>query len=219
MILVLDNEIRPDYRYLGPEIDRLLPDSEYHVIVEEPEHPPVEEYDGVVLSGSTHSVYDTENRGEWYDAEVALLERCLEAEIPVLGICYGHQLINYALGGEVEKDRRRATFVEMIEYDRSSDGVLEGVNPVVPVLHSDLVTERGEKMSSVARTDYDDNFCTVHEEKPVWTVQFHPEYTERVVAKTSDWDPGDHAFEESTATRALENFAEHVARQSRTATQ
>lgn len=219
MILVLDNEIRPDYRYLGPEIARMLPETEYHVIVEEPDHPPIEKYDGVVLSGSTHSVYDQEDRGEWYEAELELLERCLDAEIPVLGICYGHQLINYALGGEVEHDHRRATFVEMIEYDRSSDGVLEGVNPIVPVLHGDLVTELGEKMSSVARTDYDDNFCTVHDEKPVWTVQFHPEYTEEVVDNTADWDPGKYSFEESTATRVFDNFAEHVARQSRPAKQ
>lgn len=209
MLLVVDNEVDPGYRYLGPEIARLLPDADYHVIVDDPDHPPLEEYQGVVLSGSTHSVYDEDGRGEWFDAELELFDRCLAEQIPVLGICYGHQFVNYALGGTVERDRRRATFVEMIEY--AEKGVLSGVEPVVPVLHSDVVTDRGDGMTSVARTDYDDNFCTVHEELPVWTVQFHPEYTERVVENTDDWDPDDHSFSECNATVVLENFAERAA--------
>lgn len=204
MILVLDNEVRPEYRYLGPEIAHFTPDSAYHVLVEEPDHPPLEEFEGVVLSGSTDSVYE-EDHGEWFDAALEVVDRCLEDAIPLLGVCHGHQLINYALGGAVEEDRRRATFVEMTDY--RDTGVLEGVNPVVPVLHSDLVTELGEGMASVARTDYDPNFCSIHREAPVWTVQFHPEFTERVADRGSDWNPGAHDFAEVNATRVLKNFA------------
>lgn len=207
MILVLDNEIKPDYRVLGPEIARLLPDAEYHVIVDEPDHPPVDEFDGVVLSGSTDSVYD--DHDPWFDAELELIDRCIDAEIPLLGVCYGHQIVNYALGGDVERDHRRATFVELLEYDQSEAGVLTGVDPVVPVLHGDLVTELGEGMESVARTDYDDNFCSRHRDAPVWTVQFHPEYTAVLSEEVSDWDPGDHSFDEVTAARVFDNFARH----------
>jgi GMP synthase (glutamine-hydrolysing) len=206
MILVLDNEVKPDYRYLAPEIARLLPNSEYHVLVDKPEHPPVDEYDGVVISGSTDSVYG-DDHGEWFDVELDLIRRCIDDEIPLLGVCYGHQIINYALEGRVEHDRRRATFVEMTEYDRGGDGVLAGVDPVVPVLHADLVTERGEGMQSVGRTEYDPNFCTRHRNAPVWTVQFHPEFTERISDNASDWTPGDHSFEEVNAHRVFDNFA------------
>lgn len=208
MILVLENEIEPDYRVLGPEIARQLGDAEYHVIVDDPEYPPVERFDGVVLSGSTHSVY-ADDPGEWFDAEIDLIERCIEEEIPLLGDCYGHQLVNYALGGRVEKDRRRATFVEMVEYDDSPEGVLEGVDPIVPVLHGDVVVELGDGMESVARTEYDDNFCTRHREAPVWTVQFHPELNASLAEEVDDWDPGDHSFDETNANRTLDNFARH----------
>jgi GMP synthase (glutamine-hydrolysing) len=208
MILVLDNEIEPDYRILGPEIARFVGDAEYHVIVDDPEHPPLDGFDGVILSGSTDSVYN-DGHGEWFDVELDLIERCIEEEIPLLGDCYGHQIINYALGGTIERDHRRATFVEMTEYDDSPDGVLGGVDPVVPVLHGDLVVERGEGMESVARTAYDDNFCTRHESAPVWTVQFHPEYTAAIADEVNDWDPGSHSFEEVNATRVLDNFARH----------
>ena len=218
MILVLDNEITPDYRYLGPEIARLLGGADYHELVDEPDHPPIEDYDGVVLSGSTHSVYDEEDRGEWFDAALGVVETCLDREIPLLGVCYGHQLVNYALGGAVEADRRRATFVEMTRYDESTAGVLRGLDPVVPVLHKDLVTELGDGMTAVAATGYDDHFCAVHDDAPVWTVQFHPEYTASLVGETPDWDPGEHTFEECNATKVYDNFAGHVeARRAETA--
>lgn len=208
MILVLENEVNPEYRYLGPEIVRLLGDAEYHVIVDEPNHPPVAQFDGVVLTGSTDSVYE-DDHGEWFDVELDLIRGCIDEGIPLLGVCYGHQIINHALGGRVESDRRRATFVEMIEYDDTPNGVLGGVEPVVPVLHGDLVVERGEGMQSVARTAYDDNFCTRHRDAPVWTVQFHPEYNEELERRASDWDPGNHSFDEVTATRVFDNFARH----------
>lgn len=206
VILVVENEVNPEYRYLGPEIARLLPEAAYHVIVEDPDHPSVERFDGVVLSGSTDSVYADEH-GEWFDAELALIRRCVEESIPLLGICYGHQIINHALGGRVESDQRRATLVEMTEYDQSPGSVLAGVDPVVPALHGDLVVERGEGMASVARTAYDDNFCTRHREAPAWTVQFHPEFTADLDRQPDDWDPGEHSFAAVNAPRVFDNFA------------
>jgi len=64
-------------------------------------------------------------------------------------------------------------------------------------------------MQSVARTEYDDNFCSRHHEAPVWTVQFHPEYTENISEGVSDWASGAHSFDEVTAPRVFDNFAQH----------
>lgn len=203
MILVLDDEVQPDYRYLGPEIAHFVPDSDYHVYPEDTDVPPLDDYDGVVISGSTASVYDDSH--PWVADQCRLVEACIERELPLLGVCFGHQLINYALGGTVERDRRRATFVEMEVIE--ADEVLDGVRPVVPVLHADLVTERGTGMVATARTDYSDNFCTRHESAPVWSVQFHPEFTERVRDRPSDWSDGEHTFDECNATEVLTNFA------------
>jgi GMP synthase (glutamine-hydrolysing) len=203
MILVLDDEVQPDYRYLAPEIARLLPDSDYHVYADDTDIPPLGEYDGVVVSGSTASVYDDDH--PWIREQCDVVEECVERGVPLLGVCFGHQLVNWALGGDVVNDTRRATFVEMETLEE--DEVLEGIGPVVPVLHADLVTERGEGMVATARTDYSENFCTRHESAPVWTVQFHPEFTERVADRPSDWDDGDHSFAECNAHEVLTNFA------------
>jgi GMP synthase (glutamine-hydrolysing) len=203
MILVLDDEVRPDYRYLGPEIVHFLDDAEYRVYAEDSTAPDLAAYDGIVLSGSTASVYDPDH-ADWVATQSELVRRCLSEEIPLLGICFGHQLVNRALGGTVEEDRRRATFVEMEQIE--PDPVLAGVESLVPVLHSDLVTEPGTGMTVTASTSYNEAFCTRHESAPAWTVQFHPEFTGRVADRPSDWDPGDGSFEASTATRVLSNF-------------
>ena len=210
MILVLDNEVQPDYRYLGSEIERHLPEASYRVFVDDPTLPELEDWDGIVLSGSTASIYD-ESHADWVDPQCDLVRRCIEEDVPLLGICFGHQLVNYALGGSVEQDRRRATFVEMSRVSDSevdeSNSVLESVESIVPVLHADLVTDPGDEMMTTARTDYNAHFCTRHRSAPLWTVQFHPEFTEQVKDEPSDWTDGDYSFEDTNATRVLTNFA------------
>lgn len=227
MIAVLDTEVQPGYRYLGPNIAELLDGADYRVFVDDPTAPDLDAVDGVVLSGSTASVYE-DGHEEWLDRETELIERCIEEEVPLLGICFGHQLVNQALGGTVEKDRRRATFVEMshdaadaddvddanntdvaaaADDANDADDVLAGVRRVVPVLHSDLVTELGDGMVATASTDYNEFFCARHEDAPLWTVQFHPELTESVVDQSSDFDPGEWNFADANAHRVLENFA------------
>lgn len=205
MILVLDLEVQPDYRYLAPEIARLTPgETEYRVFVDEPFQPELEPYDGVILSGSTAGVYEDEH-ADWIEPAERLVRRCRDAPVPLLGVCFGHQLIHQALGGVVERDERRATFVEL-ESNVDGDLTVDGLEPVVPVLHADLVVDPADELASTARTDYNAHFCSRHTDAPIWTVQFHPEFTERVRDKPDDWADGDHSFEDSNATRVLENF-------------
>ncbi|MFD1633316.1 type 1 glutamine amidotransferase [Haloplanus ruber] len=208
-ILVLDDEVQPDYRYLGPEIDRLTPDGEYHVYAEDPMTPDLDAYDGVIISGSTASVY--EEGHPFIDRQHDLVTACLDAGVPLLGICFGHQLVNDALGGRVIEDHRRATFVEM-DVTAPNDPVLDGVGRVVPVLHADLVVEPGRGMEPIATTDYNDYFCTRHESAPIWTVQYHPEFTERVEDNPSDWARGEYDFADANATATITNFAAVCAR-------
>jgi GMP synthase (glutamine-hydrolysing) len=211
MILVLDTEVRPDYRYLGPEIAHHTPgETEYREFVEDPTLPDLDAHDGIIVSGSTASVYDRDEHREWLEPELELVRQCVADEVPLLGVCFGHQAVNVALGGEVVGDTRRATFVEM-EQTRE-DEVLDGVAAVVPVLHADLVTELGDGMVATARTDYNEQFCSRHADAAVWTVQFHPEFTGRVVDEPSDWDPGDREFAATNATRVFENFRRQVDR-------
>jgi GMP synthase (glutamine-hydrolysing) len=203
MILVLDNEVDSDYRYLGPEIVHYIEEAEYRVYHEAHTDVDPASYAGLILTGSTASVYDPDH-ADWVAMQSDLIRRCIDEAIPMLGICFGHQLVNQALGGTVQKDRRRSTFVRMEQL--TDDPILDGVEPLVPVLHSDVVTELGEGLVPTAQTEYNDYFCTCHESAPLWTVQFHPEFTDRVDDRPTDWDPGEGSFASCTATQVLSNF-------------
>jgi len=205
MILVLDNEIDPDLRYLGPELVQLLPEAEYHVFPDAPANRAIDDLDGIVLSGSTASVYDPDH-SDWITSQITLLDRCIEAEVPILGICFGHQLVNYALGGTVVADTFHGGFEVMTNVNKN-DELLQGIDLIVPVVHEDIVTEPGDGMVRSASTSYSEYFCTCHESAPIWTVQFHPELTRRNANRIDEFQADVHSFDDTNAGIVLNNFA------------
>jgi GMP synthase-like glutamine amidotransferase len=70
-----------------------------------PKQGPLPGLDGlahIVVLGSTSSVYDDGDARAWIDTELAWLRRADAAGVPVLGICFGAQMLAEALGGTVE---------------------------------------------------------------------------------------------------------------------
>ena len=55
--------------------------------------------DGIVITGSHEQVTD---RADWSERTASWLVKAVKREIPILGICFGHQLLAYALGGKVD---------------------------------------------------------------------------------------------------------------------
>lgn len=161
-----------------------------------------DQYHGVIISGSTAHIYES-NEAAWLGTAADIVQECLEGGLPLLGICFGHQLINWHLGGTVERDEYRAGFVH---FDHRGRGVLADVGPIVPVAHADLVTTPGASMEVCGSTAYNEAFCTVHAEQPCYSVQFHPEFDEDVVTSIPEWSPGEHSFAATTAHRVLTNF-------------
>ncbi|MFP4632202.1 MAG: type 1 glutamine amidotransferase [Halobacteriales archaeon] len=212
MMLVLENEVDLDYRYLVDEITRYLPEHEVHDFARDRRPPEVDhdEVTGVVVGGSTAGVHEAADQ-PWIEREAEYVRSLVADGVPVLGICFGHQLVNHALGGTVRPgDQRHANLVR-VELD--DDPLFSGVDDVVPVLHSDFVVEPGDEMRTIATTEYYDHFATRHESAPVWTVQYHPEFTPRVEHLGMGWTENHLSFEDSTATRTLANFHELALRQ------
>jgi len=122
--------------------------------------------DGIILSGSPDSVY---NNGRMIDKSI------LEMGKPILGICYGMQLIHYLLGGKVEKAKVGEFGATTIEI---KDGKLfEGLpkKQCVNMTHYDEVTELADGFVCTASTENCKNAASEWTEKKLFTLQFHPE--------------------------------------------
>lgn len=170
------------------------------------EQVPVGSADGVVLTGSTAGVYEAD-RYEWIPEQEALVRELVDREIPTLGVCFGHQVANSALGGTVE---HVGTTARIVGAALADDPLFDDVDPAVVSLHGDVVTEPGDGMDVIASADHARVFATRHRTAPLWTVQFHPEITaehrDRLV-EDFEWETGRYSFADITAERVLTNFA------------
>ncbi|MDG5759636.1 type 1 glutamine amidotransferase [Natronococcus sp. A-GB1] len=203
-LYVVRSEVDPDCEYHCDALAAQFPDATEIDFVTG-ERPPLEDVDGVVLTGSTAAVYEADRR-PWIADQEALVRELVDREIPTLGVCFGHQVANAALGGTVENVGATAT---LVETDLADDPLFEGVGPVVPAVHGDAVTEPGEGMEVIAAADHAPVFGTRHRSVPLWTVQFHPEITAAVrdrLVEDFDWESRPFSFDDVSADRVCENF-------------
>lgn len=135
--------------------------------------------DGVVLMGSRASVLDDL---DWLKALVAWIEPLVDgtAPLPLLGICFGHQLIAHLSGAEVgfvSDDRVKRTGVEttVLEGGRLLPGRAE-LNVVVS--HREEVKTRPRGFRAVASRTPIEIDGLEHETLPIFSFQFHPEARE-----------------------------------------
>ena len=123
---------------------------------------------GIILSGGPSSVYSKE-------APLPSPE-IFELGIPMLGICYGLQVMAYMLQGEVDPAKRR-------EYGRAELQVQDdtdlfhglGDNLVVWMSHGDHLTKLPAGFEIIARTDNSPIAAIRHKDKKIYGIQFHPE--------------------------------------------
>ena len=77
----------PEARYQSPDVPAFFPSADL--------------FDAIVLYGAAWSVYDTATIGAWVGDEIAFARSAVSLGVPVLGICFGGQLLAAALGGSV----------------------------------------------------------------------------------------------------------------------
>jgi GMP synthase (glutamine-hydrolysing) len=149
---------------------------EHHVYCEiQPGDLSVEEIEsfaprGINLSGGPASVLDEGSP----DADPALFE----LDVPILGICYGLQLLVQRLGGRVESadDREYGRAHLIVDRDDRLLGALDPAHDrVVWMSHGDRVLSLPPGFEVVAHSAGSPFAAVRHEERPIWGVQFHPE--------------------------------------------
>ncbi|MFC5971770.1 type 1 glutamine amidotransferase [Halomarina salina] len=183
-------------------------------------------YDGVVVTGSRSSTYDDE---QWIDDACEWVRAAHDRGLPILGVCFGHQLLARALGGTVEAMGARDTDAGFeIGYrtvERTAETpLLAGLNDEFTVFttHGDTVSELPDGASVFAENEYGVHGFRVGD---AFGVQFHPEYdqeTAREVTRGKEFlgeERIEHVLSGITqenyasaceAKRLFDNFTDHV---------
>ncbi len=203
-LYVVRNEDDPHCEYHCDAVAAQFPTAE-QIDFPAGERVPLANADGVILTGSTAGVYEAADK-PWINDQEALVRALVDQSIPTLGVCFGHQVINSALGGTVEKV---GPTTKLVEATLEDDPLFAGVDPVVVSLHGDAVTTPGSGMEIIASADHSRVFGTRHQSAPVWTVQFHPELTvehREQLVDDFDWERGPFSFADVTAGGIFDNF-------------
>jgi len=133
----------------------------------------IDDFDGYIITGSAAGVYETHS---WLEPLFAFIRACDAAKKPVCGICFGHQAVATALGGEVTKwpDGWGVGVRDMHAADKA-DWMPEIDNFSLIYFHQDQVI----KLPAGAKTIATSPFCAIGgfaKEGHIFCLQGHPEF-------------------------------------------
>jgi GMP synthase (glutamine-hydrolysing) len=152
---------------------------------------------GVIVSGGPHSVYD--------DSSPVIEHAVLMAGIPVLGICYGQQLITQLLGGTVRKGDKGEFGLAILDLLDNGSQLLRGVrdHQQIWMSHRDVVAAPPQGFRVLATTATCETAAIEDPERGLYGVQFHPEVVHTtegsrilenfilgICGCKPDWNPG-----------------------------
>ncbi len=138
---------------------------------------------GVVITGSHAMVTDQE---DWSERAASWLPRVVESGTPLLGICYGHQLLAHAMGGQVGLNPLGSEFgtVEvMLTENATRDPLFHGFPSAIQVhaSHTQSVLKLPPGATLLASNSHDPHHAFSIGKK-AWGVQFHPEFDAEILS-------------------------------------
>ena len=139
--------------------------------------PTLDEVSGAVITGSPAMVTD---KLEWSEYTAEWLRQAVKFQLPMLGICYGHQLLAHALGGRVDFNslgREIGTTTVAPLPESSEDALFSKIKEPfnVHVSHMQSVVALPLESKVLASNNFDQNHA-VKFSKQCWGLQFHPEF-------------------------------------------
>jgi GMP synthase (glutamine-hydrolysing) len=146
--------------------------------------PAPREVSGIAITGSGAMVTE---QAPWMRDAAAWLAEAVLLEVPVLGICFGHQLLGHALGGRVDFNPRGVE-VGTVEVTLTGPAAQDPLFRVLPpgfpaqVSHRQSVLELPPGATLLARSGMEPHQGFAVGPR-AWGVQFHPEFDERIIAR------------------------------------
>ena len=128
---------------------------------------------GIILSGGPSTV--TKKKYPKIPSEV------FEKKIPILGICYGLQLIAKEFGGRIKTSKKKREFGEAVIFKKKKSNLFENFynvkKTIVWMSHQDVVSKLPDNFVNVASTNNSLYTAIQHKTKKIYGIQFHPEVT------------------------------------------
>jgi GMP synthase (glutamine-hydrolysing) len=137
---------------------------------------------GIIITGSHDMVTD---RHPWSEMTAAWIKRAVESDIPLLGICYGHQLLAHAMGGLVA-DNPNGKEIGTVAVSLTGQGRRDRLLGAMPVrfaaqaCHSQSVLQLPDGAVRLAASAMDAHHAFAVGRQS-WGVQFHPEFDSEVM--------------------------------------
>ncbi|GLS87989.1 glutamine amidotransferase [Cypionkella aquatica] len=125
----------------------------------------VADCDGWLITGSRHGAYEDH---AWIPPLENFIRDAYAAHVPMVGICFGHQIIAQAMGGRVERFAK-GWAIGATDYD------FDGQHITLNAWHRDQVTEKPANAKVLASNDFCTNAALIYDDRML-TVQAHPEF-------------------------------------------
>ncbi|MFA7679847.1 MAG: glutamine amidotransferase [Pigmentiphaga sp.] len=134
---------------------------------------------GAVISGSAAMVSDRE---PWSEQTAQWIRDAFQQQVPMFGICYGHQLMAHALGGQVGY-HPQGREIGTRAIHRSADTPEQPALPAcftAHLIHQQTVSQAPAQARILASNDHDAHQL-LHYGADTWSTQFHPEFDAQIM--------------------------------------
>ena len=144
---------------------------------------------GVIILGSSSSIYDQK---PWQIMLMKWLEKKMRQQVPILGICFGHQMIFHMLGSKIRKLSKKQSGTRVIHFMADSPIKFQKEKKEIVVSHQEIATTLPNEMNLMANSNLFDIEAAYHKTQPIYTVQGHPEATNKFCQNQNISIPSHH---------------------------
>jgi GMP synthase-like glutamine amidotransferase len=127
----------------------------------------------ILITGSSAGVYDS---FDWIAPLEDFVRGAYASQIPMVGVCFGHQLMAQALGGVVRKSEKGWGIGRHIYDIAPGNGVIEGERIAIAASHQDQVIEPPPRAQTIMSSAFTEHAGLLYENGAALSVQPHPEF-------------------------------------------
>src|SRR5438105_10717205 len=136
--------------------------------------PDIEELEAILITGSAAGVYDAL---DWIAPLEGFVRTAHDNKVPMVGVCFGHQLIAQALGGTVRKSEKGWGIGRHVYDVMPGNGVIDGERIAIAASHQDQVIAPPAGATTILHSAFAPHAGILYGNGAAMSVQPHPEFT------------------------------------------